>query len=221
MPNQTCTQLLKVAHLRVLRLTAAGLIEVGADARYEHSAPIALAFTEQRAEREQLEQRDGNGDVCGAYNGPPGAVDRVDLSVDLCTYDAELIEMLAGGTVITDGSYGTIGYLAATDADKNVNGVAIEAWSIAWNGRQRALRNGQPAWYRHVFPKTTWQVGEVTMNSEGFSTIPLTGVGEVNSGFGTGLVADPWPVNVGDHPWGWHLDDAKPTGMCGYQTVAA
>lgn len=220
MANQTCTSLLKVCHMRVLRLDGAGEIVVGADARYEHAAPIALSYTEQRPERERLEQKDGCGDTCGLYIGPPRAVDSVELSVDLCKLDAELVEMLAGGSVITDGTYGTVGYLSATDSTVNVEGVAIETWSIAWNGRQRALRNGEPAWYRHVFPKTTWQVGQITANNEGFSTIPMTGFGEVNSGFATGYSADPFPTDVGESAYGWVLDDALPEAFCGYQAVA-
>jgi hypothetical protein len=220
MPNSTCKNLLKVCALRVVRLDTDGSVLAGADSLYVHSSPILLNYTETRPDRERLEQVDGCGDQCGLYNGPPRAVDGVTLRMDLCKLDAELVEMLAGGSVITDGTYGTIGYLAATDATINEDGVAIETWSIAWNGRQRALLGTQPAWYRHVFPKTSWQVGEVSMQN-GFSTIPMTGVGEVNSGFATGLAGgDALPVAIGDSAYGWFLDDAKPDAECGYQAVA-
>lgn len=221
MANLTGTQLLKVVHLRVLRLTSAGVVAVGTSSRYEHKAPILAAYTPTQPDRERFEQINGAGDQCALYIGPPKAVDSVTMRLDLCPLDAELIEMLAGGSIIAEGTGpgDTVGYLAPTDATVNVNGVAIETWSYQWNGRQRALKGGQPAFYRHFFPKTGWQVGEITKQN-GFSTIPLTGTGEVNSAFGTGYTGDPIPVAVGDAAYGWFIDDAVPAGAVGYQAVA-
>lgn len=220
MPNQTCTNMLKVCSLRAVRLDTDFSPATGADAMYVHSAPILFGYTPQQPDRERFEVFNGCGDQCALYVGPARAVDSVNLRMDLCQLDAELVEMLAGGTVITDGAYGTIGYLAPTDSTVNESGTAIETWSIAWNGRQRALRNGQPGWYRHLFPKTAWTVGEIVQQN-GFSTIPLTGVGEVNSEWGTGLAgADAFPVAIGDAAYGWFIDDARPEGECGYQEIA-
>ena len=220
MANLTCTNLLRVCHLRVVRLAPDGSPEPGADSLYEHSAPILFGYTPQQPERVRFEQEDGCGDQCGLFIGNPKAVDSVEMRVDLCHLDAELIELLAGGSVIADGS-DTIGYLAPTDTTVSEWGVGIETWSIAWAGRERALVNGAPGWYRHFFPRTNWQVGEVTTDNSGFSTIPLTGTGEVNSGYATGLVTDPLPVAVGDSAYGWFVTDEKPDGECGYQAIAS
>lgn len=221
MANQTCDQLLQIHHLRVVRLDESGEVLAGASSLYEHTRPIALGYTEVRPDRVRFEQPDGAGETCGLFQGPPRKPETVDLTLDLCKLDAELLEMLLGGVLLTNGSYGTIGYQAATDADINTDGVAIEAWSIAWDGNTRKLYLGQPAWYRHVFPKTTWSLGQITMNNDGFSTIPLTGVGEVNAQYGTGLPDDPFPATMGSHPYSWVLDDSIPDGECGVQEVAA
>jgi hypothetical protein len=218
MPNQTCTNMLKVCAFRGVRLDPDGSTATGVDASYVTTAPILVGYTPNTPDRERFEVFNGCGDQCALFIGSPKAVDSVDLRMDLCQLDAELIELLAGGAVITDGSYGTVGYLAPTDATVNVDGVGVETWAIAWNGRQRALRNGQPGWYRHLFPKTTWQVGEIVQEN-GFATIPMTGAGEVNSLWGTGLASDPFPVTVGDAAYGWFIDDAKPTAACGYVEV--
>lgn len=219
MPNSTCTNILKVCALRVLRLDDVGAIVTGADSMYVTNAPILLGYTPQQPDRERFEQPNGCGDTCGLYLGDDKAVESVNFRLDLCRLDAELIELLAGGTVLTDGAYGTIGYDAPTDATVNANGVAIEAWSLAWNGRSRATLGGSVAWYRHVFPKTKWRFGEVTLQN-GFSTIPLTGSGEPNDGFDTGLADDPLPAAIGDTAFRWYLDTAMPSSACGYQAVA-
>lgn len=218
MANSTCTQMLKVCALRALRLSSTGTVAAGASNKYTLASPIALRYTEVRPDRERLEQTNGCGDNCGLYIGPSRAVDSVTLETDLCGLDAEFIELLCGGAVITNGTYGTIGYKAATDSTVNLNGVAIETWAMQWNGRQRATYLGQPAWYRHVFPLTKWQPGQIEQ-SNAFATIPLTGEGEVNSGFATGLAADPTPVAITDAAYMWFIDSAKPTGACGYAAV--
>lgn len=221
MANLTCTQRLKVCHLRILRLDASGAVDTGADVLYEYGAPVLLNYTPTAPERERIEQLDGCGNQCALYRGSPRAVDGVDISLTLCEQNAEVIELLVGGSIITDGTGAgdTIGYLSATDATVPENGVAIEAWSYAWNGRQRALRNGSPAFYRHTFAKTSFQLDEQQMNNDSFGVVPLTGVAEVNSQYGTGLASDPFPTSLGDSVYGWFIDDAMPVAACGYQTV--
>lgn len=221
MANQTCTTPLKVCAMRGVRLDDDGTILSGASSLYTVK-PILLNYTPSTPERERLEQLDGCGDQCLLYLGPPKATDSVALRMDLCHLDAEWIEMLAGGSIITDAvgtGYDTIGYLAPTDDTVAVDGVAIETWSYAWSGRQRALLGGSPAFYRHVFPKTLWQVGEVSL-SNGVNVVPMTGTGETNTGFGTGLAADAFPADVGESAYGWALVDSMPDVECGYQTVA-
>lgn len=218
MANATCGQLIRVVVLRALRLNATGAILSGASSQYRHAAPILLQFEPQVPERDRFEQVDGNGNTCALFIGPPRAVDSVNLALNLCQLDAELEEMLCGGSVITEGDYGTVGYLAPTDETVNANGVSLESWSIAWNQRQRLLKAGLPAYWEHVFPLTRWQRGQTQMQN-GISVIPLTGIGEVNSAFGTGLPTDPMPVTIGESAFAYWLDNTAPAGVCGYQAV--
>jgi hypothetical protein len=218
MANLTCTTPLKVCAMRAVRLDPSGAILPGASSLYTKT-PVLLAYSPNVPDRERLEQTDGCGNTCVLYLGPPRAVDSVTLRADFCDLDAEWVEMLAGGSIITE-SYDTIGYLAPTDSTVNEDGVALEVWSLAWAGRQRALIGGAPAYYRHVFPKTTWTVGEITF-SNGVNVIPLSGQAETNENFGTGLAADPFPADVADSLYGWALVDSIPDVECGYQNVAA
>ena len=222
MANLTCTQRLKVCHMRLLRLDVDGTLATGVDARYEYASPVTFGYTPTSPERERIEQLNGCGDQCALYQGPPKAVDGAELALALCDQDAEMLELLTGGALVTEGTGtpDTIGYLAPTDATVSVDGVAMETWSIAWSGKQRALKGGQPAWYRHTFPKVNFGYDEQAMAADEFGLTALTGIAETNSGFGTGYVSDPWPVSMGTAVFGWFIDDAKPAGACGYQAIA-
>lgn len=219
MANLTCANLLQVDHIRVLRLDSAGAIVSAANGRYEYDSPILFGYTPVQPERDSFEQRSGSGSICATYTGPAKPANTADLTLNLCHLDAQLIELLVGGSIVTTGTGGagdTIGWLSPTDATVNEDGVAIETWSKAWNGTQRLTYNGEAGWFRHFFPLTTWQLGETSTSNEGFSTIQLTGVASPNSDFADGFDDDPLPVSVGDSAYGYVLDDAIPDGACGY-----
>ncbi len=219
MANSTCASTLKICALRVGRLDSSGALDPGESNLYVTDASILLGFTPIVPDQERLEQLNGCGDQCVLFIGDPKAVESADLTLNLCTLDAELIEMLAGGSVVTDG-YDSIGYLAPTDSTLNANGVFVEAWTYAWAGRQRQLLGGQPAFWRFVFPLTKWSVGEVTLENA-IATFPLTGTATPNSEFGTGLEADPFPADVGESVYGYALVDEIPTAECGVQELEA
>ncbi len=215
MSNDTCSEMLKVCAHRALRLDDDGTILESTTGEYDLTAPISFKYTPTSPARERFEVTDGCGNVCALFIGDPKAVDEVDLELHLCNLDAEVTELLCGGSVISDVSYGTYGYVAATDSTINVNGCAIETWAIQWSGRQRALLNGSPAWYHHVFPQTKWTVDPVTQENK-FAEIVLKGTSQINSGFATGLTTDPIPVDLGDAAYCWFIDDAIISGTCGY-----
>ena len=156
MANLTCTQRLKVCHLRVLRLDDVGEIESGADALYEYGAPVLFNYTPTAPERERIEQLDGCGNQCGLYRGSAKAVDGADLSLTACEQNAELDELLPRRQLVTEWHrrrqrIGPVGHRRTV---KRV-GTAIEMWSYAWSGRQQAVRNRSPAWYRQTSPKAS------------------------------------------------------------------
>jgi hypothetical protein len=219
MANQTCASSLKLCALRVGRLDDVGVPDEGAGNLYITDSSILLGFTPNVPDRERLEQLNGCGDQCVLYIGDPKAVETADLTLNLCTLDAELIEMLAGGTVLTEG-YDSTGYLAPTDDSVDANGVFVEAWTIAQTGRVRKTKGGSPAFWRFGFPKVRWSVGAVTLEN-GILTFPLTGVAEPNTGFATGYGPSPWPADFGEAVYGYMLDDEIPTAECGVLELEA
>lgn len=218
MANETCASTLKACALRVLRLDEDGSVLDGADSRYTSDTLVLVGFTPQTPDVERLEQLNGCGDQCVLYVGSPKAVESAELTMNLCNLDAELVEMLAGGSVITE-DYDTMGYLAPTDSTLNEDGVSLEVWTIAWEGRTRKLKGSSSAYWRFFFPLTKWTVGAMTLEN-GISVLPLTGTATPNDGWGTGYTDDPIPLTVGEAVYGWWLDDTIPTSECGYQAVA-
>lgn len=210
--------LLKVVVLRLLRLNSVGQIISASDASYVTSQAILLQYTPKAPARERFEQLNGNGDNCALFVGTPKATTDVDMKMTICRWDAELEEMLCGGSLILDNNYGTVGYRPPEDSTVNANGVAMETWSIAWNGKQRKKLGNSAAYWRHVFPMTTWSRDQSSLQNS-LDNPSYTGAGEVNSGFGTGLAADPIPATIGNVPYEWYLDKAAPAGTDGYVTV--
>lgn len=217
--NSANHNLLKVVVMRLLRLNSVGGLVIGADAQIVAEEPILLQYTPISPDREKFSQTDGDGDRCAYYVGPPRAVDGVEMKLQTCTMYAELEELLCGGSIITDVNYGTIGYKPPEDSTVNAYGTAIETWSIAWNRKQRAKLGNSPAYWRHVFPATAWKRDQTSLQNQ-FDNPSFTGEGLVNAGFGTGLAADPLPSTIGNVPYEWFLDDARPVGVNGYQAVA-
>lgn len=210
--------LLKVVALRTLRLTSVGAIASGTDGSYVTNQAIMLQYTPATPARERFEQPNGNGDVCALFIGTPKAVTDVSMKLTVCRWDAELEEMLCGGSIITDVNYGTIGYRPAEDSTVNAYGTAIETWSVAWNGKQRKKIGNSPALWRHVFPMTSWTRDQASLQNQ-LDNPSFSGEGQINSGFGTGLASDPLPAAIGNVPYEWYLDDAMPAGADGYVTV--
>lgn len=222
MANQTCLQRLRVCHLRIVRLGGDGSPLDGADSLYESAAPIQFTYTPQSRDRDQFELANGCGENCASFIGPPGGVDNAEIGLQLCNNDAEIMELLAGGEIITDyeGTGDTIGYCSPTNDTVNQLGVAIEMWAQAWNGTERAVYQGQPAWWRYVFPKVNFTFPEQTFENE-FGILELEGFAETNSGYGTGIDSDPFPFPIGGSVWCQVLTDSVPDAECGYQPLPA
>lgn len=216
--NTAAANILKVVVIRALRLGATGAIVSGSDASYVSNQPIMLQYTPKSLPRERFEQANGNGDSCALYIGAPHAVTDVDMKLTVCTVDAEMEEILCGGSLILDANYGSLGYKPPEDATVNAYGTALETWSIAWNGKQRKKLGNAVAFWRHIFPMTSWQRDQVSLTNA-LDNPSFTGEGQVNSGFGTGLASDALPAAIGNVPYEWFLDDAAPASAVGYVAV--
>ncbi len=207
MANNTCVGAVQTNLIRVARLTATGHLDAGANNLYRTDSVIEIVSTPVYAADTDLEQVNGGGAVCVSYSAD-GDYKRHDLTMNLCTLDAELLELLTTATLITSGG-DTIGNKFGTDTA--VNYVCLEAWqTVVEDG------TGTGEYVHWVWPKVTFKRGQTT-RSNGILTTPLTGKAFVNRNVGLGPAGD-WPA-VLDEPDSWYIDSAIPAANCGYITA--
>lgn len=211
MANLTGKGSLKFVALRATRLDDAGAFVTGASSVLVTGDAIEMGYDPITETGAALRQRNGAGVLCLSYD-ENDKITGYNLTLNLCRLDAELFELLTGGSlVLEDGD--VVGYeIPAPDATPQ--GVSIEGWAWAWDGNVRATKNGDAAFIRHIFPKTLWTPGRTTLN-EGAHTFPLTGKASANAEFSPGPAAD-LPADAYEEAYGWYLDDSVPDATSGF-----
>lgn len=167
-------------------------------------------------------QRDGDGNVCNSRT-TDDVVTGVDLNLELCILDWELIETLTGGIIAVNAGE-THGWEFRRSSDE-VPHTIFDAWARTWDGAGPAI--AALAYTRISAYNTTWVPGQVTFQENALS-FPLTGKGSENSNISIGPFNDiptefvgslygMWQTSASDLP-----DDPNPDGnSCGYIDVPA
>lgn len=202
--------------IRVCRLDAAGAPVTGAAAAgpaYVTNGFTRVAFTPEYEEGEEITEKNAAGAVCVTYKAPD-TLKRVTLELAICLPDPELSEMIAGGTLLTNGG-NSVGYAAAqTGTDANPNGIGLEVWSYAIANGKRASTN---PYFRWVFPYAQLRLtGDRTIENGLLATV-FSGFGVGNANFGDGP-GNNWAY-TSDRAYQYARDAAAPTGVNGYVAV--
>lgn len=207
MANNTCVGGVQTNLIRASRLLPAGYIDAGSSNGYRTDSVVEIGATPNYKTGSEIEQENGSGALCTSYK-IPDSYKRHDMSMTLCQADAELLELLTGATVITEGG-NSIGSKFSREIG---DFICLEAW-------QTIIEDTEPTGeYLHwVWPRVRFRPAARTLNS-GAVVFPLTGEGYPNSNIGLGPVGD-WPT-VMNEPENWFVDDAIPTSLCGYITLA-
>lgn len=215
MANVTCTGSIKCVAMRVGRLAASGAPAAGATNMYVTESIIELGMAVQVDEGQERQVKNGAGDICQILR-EPDKVKGLNLTMQLCELDAELLEMLTGATLITETTT-TIGHMApAVGGQANPNGVALESWSWGWDGGARAGNAiADPVFLHWVFPLTRFTLGTITQN-EDFMSIPLSGKCEENPSIATGPNNDLPAALAAGRLYAVYEEDTVPSGSCGY-----
>jgi hypothetical protein len=202
--------------LRATRLDTDGSPLVGDDNLYVSSALVTVGWTPQNSDDEEIEQKNGAGDIC-VYYKKKGALKGLEVKLQVCTMDPELIELLSGGEVIT-ASGSTIGYaMPEVGVDPQPNGISLEFWS-------RRVIGGAPAndrpYYWHLMPRGRFSRDEQTHGNE--AALPsFTGSFEQNDGWLQGP-ADVWPAATESGRVYQYIETATlPVATDGYAAVPA
>lgn len=219
----TCYTSLQLCALRVAQLSASGRPTVpGTNKGYVTDAAIKLQVSIQLRAGKDLEQQNGCGAVCAAFK-QPDRIKRVDLAMDLCQFDAQLVAMLCAGGVISSGG-NAIGYqFPPTTGSVDPLPLCIEAWSKAWQGNQQAVptfTTPAAAYIHWVFPFTLWTHGQFTIE-DALMVVPVQGQGQENRNITVNGPFDDWPAAVATaggitQVGGWFLDPNLPSVACNY-----
>jgi hypothetical protein len=215
MANRTCRSSFGACAIRVARLEPNGVPDPGPNNLYVADTLISVTRNVNVRAGTLIELPDGCGGVCAAVQTPE-RVQSITLEIELCQHDAELLEMLLGGniiTVLTD----TVGYLSpaynATPPD-----VSVEFWaqSVTESGQDLA----DNPYIQFGYPKVNWIAGAKTHDDTAITRYPLTGTVYTNTNFYNGPGND-WLEPFSTAPEGFQFVDALPATQCGYKTLAA
>lgn len=222
MPAPNCYTPLLACRLRVALLDANGAPSAGAGSVAVSDSLIRIGYQVQVEAGVRFVQKNGCGTVCVKYEGSD-QITGVNLTMELCHLDFELIALLTGASLVSEGGRTNIGTALPAVGEDLDRRVSIEAWSLAWDGDEQAVDDtggAEPLYIRTIFPSVSWVEGDRTYE-EGITRIPLTGKGRSNSNFGNGPGNDlPWGAYT--TPKGEYLDDnALPAATCGTSTLVA
>lgn len=218
-----CLGSARVCALRVARLDANCQIVDGANNAIVSSAIVRLQSSPEYEAGDEFVQKNG----CGEIELLVKTLDklkRMTLQLELCTRDMELLELLTGGNLYTDGA-DVIGFsrrgVGASDPDP----VSLELWTKAIPTGAGTGSCPDPSagasWWRWVYPRATFTLGDVT-HENGIGMVMLSGYAEPNVYWGNGPFND-WPADElldENSPEHFVLDEVgPPTSQCGYITV--
>lgn len=216
MAEQSCGSSIFSCVTRVAVLEQDGVPLPGAGNLYVTDALVKMEGTPQFTKIPETEVLNACGALCAFYK----AVDpfkRLDLTLELCSIDPELEQMLAGGELFTSGGF-SVGKSAppvGTVEARVQNGVSVELWS-------KHIVNGDvdPIWpYIHwVYPRTRWMPDRQTHDINHMPRL-FTGFTSENPNWFNGPAND-WTF-ASDRTWAWAFTKTIPVTACGAQTLAA
>lgn len=171
---------IQACRTRVARLSDAGSPATGPSNLYVTDALIKIDYKIQVEAGANIVQVNGCGDTCLTFRDRD-KITGVDVSMDLCLLDAELMELLTGSPLITVGGAARGNSLPASGTALE-NDVSVEVWSRAWAGDQQATSGGNLIWMHWVWPSSTWRYGDGSLANAPFVT-PVVGKSRSNALF--------------------------------------
>jgi hypothetical protein len=191
-------------------------------------AGVSLRSTPDYQQGQEYIQPNGCGDILVSVKDCD-RLKRVNLDMELCVRDLELMELLAGGNL-----YSTNTASEGPPTIKNIgigrrgiglgcpNPVSIEIWSKAADTSGDCTAAPEFSWWRSVWPKAHLTLADIEYGN-GVNLIKLNGYAEPNPFWGNGPFND-WPADETldiAEPEAFILDSAPPTPGLGYASVPA
>ena len=209
----SCLAQVQACAIRVARLEPNGVPDPGANNLYVSDALTILTVTPEIVEGDEVEVKNACGGVRVNYKDQD-RIKRLNVELTLCVPDPELHELLAGGSVLSDGTARGYAYPQLNDSSVR-NGVSIELWARQITSDGASDGTYPYAWW--VLPRVYLTPGARTFEN-GAQLSPFTGFALENPNWFDGPAND-WPEDS-DRALQWIETDSVPTPSCGYQTLA-
>lgn len=184
-------------------------------------AAVSLKSSPEYDTGEEYIQKNGCGDIVISVKDCD-RLKRVNLEMELCLRDLELLELLTGGNLyskIINGQATNIGLGRRGVGLACQSPVSIEVWSKAADASGDCV-TPDLGWWRSVWPKATLTLQDVELGNQ-IAMIRLSGFGEPNPNWRNGPFND-WPADETldpAEPEAFVLDDAPPTPGVGFASV--
>lgn len=208
---------LQVCRMRLARLESDGTPDAGTGNLAVTDQLITMTVGVELSEGDDFEQKNGCGAVCLTYKDCD-RVKRLTLSMDLCTAEPQITELVIGaGDVLTNGSGDAVGYAYPEVGSSDCPlGVSTEIWTK--NISDGTVDPVLP-WIWWVAPKTFWQFGDKTFENNPM-VHSFTGFGQQNENWGNGPGNDWDYISNRIFQYAASADD-PPAAVAGTQTLVA
>jgi hypothetical protein len=201
--------------MRVAQLDATGATPAGASGMYVTDSLVRFTWQPDVEAGLDLTQRKGNGDLCTAAR-TADVVKRYTCTLDICTPDPELEQLLSGGVILTTAG-ATVGYGAPKlRQDAVPNGVSVEIWSEAQDGDAPAADDPFFWW---AFPMVKLEKKGQRALEAGIMANSFEGYMYENENWANGPNND-WELNS-DRAYQWQRTASHPSSAIGLQAIPA
>lgn len=231
MAQYGCAGSLQVCALRGVRLDADCSPNHGPYAAFASSALASITSTPEIEEGEEFQLKNGCG-VVTHYKKDNDRVKRQNISIELVTYDFELIEIMTGDRVLVDSTGKTIGIAQGGPNTVPNDGVYLEAFTKAVEGDDSCAvptESPIPGWFEWIWPRGFFTLRDFTLENN-FANVKLEGYSLTNSQLPDDGPFGDWPWDSGSGVAEWNEEDTRvivlqpdgpPDTGCGYITLAS
>lgn len=231
MAQYGCAGSLQVCALRGVRLDADCSPNHGPYAAFSTAALASISSTPEIEDGEEFQVKNGCG-VVTHYVKDKDRVKRQNITIELVTYDFEIIEIMTGDQILVDAAGMTIGIAQGGPQSTPPNGVYLEAYTKAVEGDDSCAiptEDPIPGWYEWIWPRAFFTMRDFTLENN-FANVTLEGYSLTNSQLPDDGPFGDWPWDSGDGVAEWDTQWTRnivlnsagpPTTGCGYVTLGS
>lgn len=190
---------LQACILRVSRLDASCVPQSGSNNQVVTAGLASVQATPDTEESTKFEQKNGCGAIAWQAEEGCDKIKRYTLTVELATFDYELLEIMTGGSLILANNSSApstwrnkvIGFASPGNDTSCPNGVSLEIFTkAAYNsGTCTSLAGGTPQYVRHIFPRAFFIPSDRNFEND-IAVARLTGYSTPNPAWQTGATTD-------------------------------